>query len=370
MKYVLISVLAAGLAACSANTGSAQAVLAQDQAVDAIAREWVEAHDFNGVIMSSAPGLPPYQLVVGVADPDTARPLTADTAFQTGSVEKYFAALVVFALMDEGVLDIDTPISAYLPDYRSDTGDRLTLRHILSNQSGLPNDLLQAFRRVANGEMEAVEAIRVPEAVSLYASGDLAFEPGAQFDYVLSNWLLVQYLLEEVTGLPYPQLRARHVFEPAQMRQSGGYLNDLSNTDPRVNDVAIGFDPGDPAGQGDYWSPSFFRGSYTTAADMIALERALADGRVLSAARLDLFRTVQAPQQAYAFGGRFRDWELCGETRPVSTQSGSNGASNMTSAYDIQSGHAVAMLTNVDESQGEMFALSARLLETMMGCGE
>ncbi|MFT6542406.1 MAG: CubicO group peptidase (beta-lactamase class C family), partial [Maricaulis maris] len=130
MKYVLISVLAAGLAACSGNTGSAQAVLAQDQAVDAIAREWVEAHDFNGVIMSSAPGLPPYQLVVGVADPDTARSLTADTAFQTGSVEKYFAALVVFALIDEGVLDIDTPISAYLPDYRSDTGDRLTLRHI------------------------------------------------------------------------------------------------------------------------------------------------------------------------------------------------------------------------------------------------
>ncbi|OLF78031.1 serine hydrolase [Maricaulis sp. W15] len=370
MTHILTIALAAGLAACSANTGSTPAVMAHDHAVDAIAREWVEAHDFNGVIMSSAPGHPAYQLVVGVADPDTARPLTADTAFQTGSVEKYFAAIVVFALMDEGVLDIDTPISAYLPDYRSDTGDQLTLRHILSNQSGLPNDILQAFRRAANGEMEAVEAIRVPDAVSLYASGDLGFEPGAQFDYVLSNWLLVQHLLEEVTGLPYPQLRARFVFDPAQMRQSGGYLNDLFNTDPRVDDVAIGFDPGDPAGQGDYWSPSFFRGSYTTAADMIALERALADGRVLSAARLELFRTVQAPQQAYAFGGRYRDWELCGEPRPVSTQSGSNGASNMTSAFDIQSGYAVAIMTNVDESQGEMFALSARLMETMMGCGE
>lgn len=342
--------------------------MAQHAAVDAISREWADAHDFNGVIMASVPAHEPYRMATGKAGPETVRALAPDTRFQTGSVDKFFAAIAVFALVEDGVLDLDAPISTFLPDYRSDTGGRLTLRHLLSNQSGLPNDILQAFRRAANGEREAVNAISVADAVSLYASGDLRFEPGAQFDYVLSNWLLVQHLLETVTGLPYPQVRARYVFEPAGMDHSGGYLNDLQNTDPPVDNVAIGFDPADPEGRGDYWSPNFFKGSYTTAADLIALERALAEGRLMSAESLSLFRTLQAPQNAYAFGGRYRNWDVCGETHYISTQSGSNGATNITSAFDTQTGYAVAMLTNVDESQGEMFALSARLIETMTGC--
>lgn len=342
--------------------------MAQLNVLGATTREWAREHDFNGVIMASAPGRQPFQLTRGVAEPETERTLAPDTRFQTGSVEKYFAAIAVFALIDEGVLELDTPISAYLPRYRSDIGERLTLRYLLSNRSGLPNDILQAFRRAANGEREAVDAIGVADAVSLFASGDLGFEPGSQFDYVLSNWLLIQHLLETVTGISYPQVRARYVFEPAGMAGSGGYIHDLYETDPPVDNIAIGFDPRDPEGRGDYWSPRFFKGSYTTAADMIALERALDGGRLLSEQSLELFRTLQAPGNAYAFGGRYSDWDVCGESHYISTQSGSNGATTITSAFDTQTGYAVAIMSNVDESQGEMFALSAQLIETMMGC--
>lgn len=329
---------------------------------------WVDARAFNGVIRIEAGEGEGQTWSWGVADPDTGRPLTTDTRFQTGSVEKYFASIAVFALMDEGVLSLDEPISRYLPAYRPDTGAQLTLRTILSNTSGLPNDLRIAFRRIANGEQDAVDAQSVAESVSDYASGDLAFEPGAQFDYALSNWLLVQHLLEEVTGMSYPQVRQRYVFDRAGMSQSGGYVHDLNEADPEVSDVAIGFDPSDPAGQGDYWTPRFFKGSYTTAHDLIALEQALGAGEVLSDEALRAFRTVQVPQQTYAFGGRVREVELCGAVWTASAQSGSNGATNITSLYVPGLNAGVAMLTNVDESQGEMFALSAALLDGQLDC--
>ncbi len=329
--------------------------------------DWVQSHAFNGVVrLDTGHGAQSWSW--GVADPDTGRLLNPDTRFQTGSIDKYFASIAVFALIDEGVLDLDAPISTYLPDYRSDTGARLTLRMILSNQSGLPNDLRHAFQRIANGEADAVDAQSVAEAVADYASGDLQFEPGGRFDYALSNWLLVQHLLAEVTGLSYPEVRQRYVYDRAGMGQSGGYVHDLRETTPHVPNVAIGFDPEDPEGRGDYWSPDFFKGSYTTAADLIALERALEAGEVLSAASRAQLRTIQVPEQNYAFGGRFRELELCGDSYLASTQSGSNGASNITLVYVPAFDVGLALLTNVDESQGEMFALSYQLLEEQVVC--
>lgn len=332
----------------------------------AIADDWAQQRDFNGVILAVREGEVIFSQVQGIADPDTGRPLDLETRFQTGSVEKYFAAIAVFALVDSGHLDLDAPLSDYLPDYRADTGGRLTLRAILSNQSGLPNDILQAFR----AGPATVDTLTVSEAVSLFASGDLQFEPGARFDYVLSNWLLVQHLLEVVSGLSYPEVRQRYVFEPAGMQTSGGYIHDLHETDPETDNVAIGFVPGQPDARGDYWAPAFFKGSYTTAGDLLRLEHALEDGLLLSEAGLAEFRSIQADEADYAYGGRFRSWELCGTPYRISTQSGSNGASNITSAYVISAGYGVAMATNVDESQGAMFQVSAEMLEVMLGCAD
>lgn len=325
-------------------------------------------HDFNGVIYEHWAGEEAQAVAQGLADPIPQRSLTSDTRFQTGSIDKYFAAIAVFALIDEGVLSLDEPIAHYLPDYRPDTGAQITLRTLLSNTSGLPNDLRLAFRRLANGEQDAVDAQTVSEAVADYASGDLAFEPGTQFDYALSNWLLVQHILAQVTGLSYPEVRQRYVYDRAGMEQSGGYVHDLTETTPVVTNVAIGFDRDDPDGRGDYWSPNFFKGSYTTGQDMIALERALEAGEVLSEAGLEAFRSIFVEDQNYAYGGRYRTLDLCGETYFASTQAGSNGATNITSTFVPSLDAGVVMLTNVDESQGQMFGWSYALLETRLGC--
>ncbi len=357
-------VLLAGVAALV--SGPAQAEEHAAELRSAI-ENWAQARAFNGVILFD--GEQDVQLVHGIADPETDRAITANTRFQTGSVEKYFAAILVFALAEQGLLDLDTPISAYLSDYRADTGGQVTLRHLLTNQSALPNDITDAFRRSAAGEAAQIDAMSTSQAVAEFASGDLSGQPGEAFDYVLVNWLLVQHIVERVTGMDYPDARQRYVFSPAGMSQSGGYINDLRSTDPYVADVAIGFDRNDPAGRGDYRSPQWFKGSYTTARDMQRLERALDDGQVLSAEALAEFRTIQVPASRYAFGGRFSSWEVCGQHYVVSTQAGSNGASTMISAYIPGHRLGAAMTSNISTSQGQMFELAHSLFEIELGCG-
>lgn len=365
-----IALLSAGLAATAGCAENAPSTNGQEQlgAVSQLLDTWAEERNFNGVIIAGEAGAPIFLRAEGVADPATGRQLNTTTRFQTGSVDKYFSAIAVFALADAEQLDIDAPLSRYLPDYRSDTGAILTLRHLLTNGSGLPNDIRQAFRRASNGEREVIDAMDVPAAIADFASGDLQFEPGEQFDYVLSNWLLVHHVLERVTDMTYGEVLQAYVFGPAGMSESGSYTHDLTETRPVTENVAIGFDPNDPDGRGDYWSPRFFEGSFTTAGDLLKLSQALEDGHLMQPDSLRLFRTVQFPETSYAFGGRFDEWEVCGETRAVSRQSGSNGATNITFVYDFTSGYGVSALTNVDESQGEMFALSHTVLETLEGC--
>ena len=368
MQRLALLAATAMLAGCATTPDVAQPAASDIHDAEQTARAWMADRSFNGVVLVNLAGKDLIAIADGVADPQTGRRLTMQTRFETGSVEKYFAAVAAFKLVEEGKLDLDAPISTYLPDYRADTGGRITLRSLLSNQSGLPNDFLKAFRRAANGEADVIDALDPAEAVREFASGDLKFEPGARFDYVLSNWLLVQHLLEEVVGEDYAALRAHYVFEPAGMTGSGGYVHDMAETDPPVADVAIGFDPEDANGRGDYWTPRFFRGSYATAGDMLKLEQALSAGALMKPEAVALFRTLQAPEENYAFGGRYRTWDVCGEAHLISTQAGSNGASTIVSAYDVKTGLGVSLFTNVDDSQGAMFRLAETLMTITMGC--
>lgn len=85
----------------------------------------------EGAVLASGSG------IIGVEDP---RKVTADTLFQLCSVTKPMTAAVALGLVDAGLIALDNPVAAYLPELAladADTRDRLTLRHLLAHTSGL-----------------------------------------------------------------------------------------------------------------------------------------------------------------------------------------------------------------------------------------
>ena len=111
---------------------------------------------------------------------------------------KPFTAILIMQLVEMGKVTISMTNfrNQFVPDFPN--GDRITLHHLLSNTSGIPDYIVMA-------EYEKIMKLHVnlPDLLMLFRDKPLIFEPGTDFGYSNSNWVLLGYILEQVTGKPY-----------------------------------------------------------------------------------------------------------------------------------------------------------------------
>lgn len=371
MRLLIMATATFALAGCSSVQNQASVAIAAPAVsashTQAAITHWARENEFTGVIAVQYPDGPSTTLAFGMADRDGTRPLGETSRFQTGSVGKYFIAIAAFALADEGLLDIDAPIGQYLPE--SDATS-VTVAHLLANRSGIsqaplfPYMMQVARLRSEQPDIDIADIPDLPEdmdaAISLFLEEDLLFEPGSEFDYANSNWIIAARVLEAASGQTLETVLQRYVFEPAGMTNSGVFIDRL-DADQASN--AIGYNPDSQLLDTDFPLPAFIGGgTYTAAGDMLALMQSLHRGDLLSDEGLTRFSQVQTPEENYAFGGRI----VAGENAPAngySWQSGSNGATNMVTVFNRDTGYSFAALSNRAHSQAEMFDLALALEE-------
>lgn len=131
----------------------------------------------------------------GVKNAETRVPADENAVFEAGSLTKPVFAYAVLKLADAGKIDLDAPISRYLPNYIPDERvNQITARHVLSHTTGFPN----------------------------WRSGELKinFNPGERFGYSGEGFVYLQKAVEKITGIPAHELVAREVFGPLGMKHS------------------------------------------------------------------------------------------------------------------------------------------------------
>jgi CubicO group peptidase (beta-lactamase class C family) len=179
-------------------------------AMEAFARRLMDQYGVTALSVAVLDGgQTVYERTLGVVDPKTGKPADERTVFRAASLTKPVFAYLVLKLVDEGVLDLDTPLVRYLPKplyaypaYASLKDDprheRLTARLLLSHQSGLPN-----WRRIR-------------------PNGPIQFnaDPGDQFGYSGEGYALLQFVIETVTGQDLPTLAREKVFVPLKMNDT------------------------------------------------------------------------------------------------------------------------------------------------------
>src|SRR5688500_1856382 len=107
------------------------------ESIDALLRKYNELRQFNGsVLVADASGVV-HKKGYGYANFEWQIPNTPDTRFRLGSITKQFTAMVVLQLVAEGKIKLDDRISTHLPDYRKDTGERITIAQLLNHTSGI-----------------------------------------------------------------------------------------------------------------------------------------------------------------------------------------------------------------------------------------
>ncbi len=166
----------------------------------------------------------------------------AETIFRIGSVSKQFAATAVLALVADGKLRITDPLSKFFPDYpkRNLTRDgvEVTLHHLLSHTSGLPDPrATDTFSKLAWRR-----TIDPYEQMAWVSTVPLVRKPGTAFQYLNYNFLLAALIVEKTTGQRYEDFLKQRFFVPLGMTDTGTILPAAS--EPRA---AAGYEKRDGA---------------------------------------------------------------------------------------------------------------------------
>src|ERR1043166_8675991 len=273
-------------------------VLAQDKAsrMDQLITLYNKYGQFNGSVLVADNGKVVFEKGVGMANLEWNIPNTPDTKFRLGSITKQFTATLILQLVEQGKIKLDGKLIDYLPNYRKDTGAKVTIHNLLSHTSGIPSytSLPGFFQNVRRNPF------KVDDFIKKYASGDLEFEPGTKFVYDNSGYFLLGAIIEKVTGKPYEQVLKENIFDPLGMKNSGydhwGTILSKRATgysrSPRGFQTAPYLDMSIPYAAGSL---------YSTVEDLYLWDQALYGEKILSAKSKELLFRPNLNNYGYGF---------------------------------------------------------------------
>ena len=298
---------------------SSQAVFAQDHAAK-VQEVLTLAHkyrQFNGTALVAEDQKLVYKGAFGMANMEWGIPNAPDTKFRLGSITKQFTATLILQLVEQGKIKLDGKLSDYLPEYRKDTGEKVTIHHLLTHTSGIPSYTSQPgfFENVSRNPY------KVGDFVKKHASGDLEFEPGSKFSYNNSGYFLLGAIIERVTGKTYEQVLKENIFDPLGMKNSG-----YDHYDTILPKRAAGYRP-TPNGyvNAPYLDMSlpYAAGSlYSTVEDLYLWDQALYTDKLLTAESKALMYKPFLEQYAYGWVVRDASFKVNGLPVPLITHDG------------------------------------------------
>jgi len=157
----------------------------------------------------------------GWADPQRKIPSDSDTVYRIASVSKLFTAIAIMKLVEEGELDLDRPVSDYVPEFKPvNPFDKApTLRHLLSHRSGL-------VREPPVGNYFDPTEPSLSEMVSSLSATELVYEPETRTKYSNAAVGLEGYVLEKIAGRNFTDYMQEAVLDPLEMNSSSFALTE------------------------------------------------------------------------------------------------------------------------------------------------
>jgi len=206
--------------------------------------------------------------VAGNLNVSKGKPVTSHSVFGVSSVSKWVTAAGVMKLVEQGLLDLDVPVSNYLtrwqlPDSQYDN-DKVTVRRLLSHTAGLTDGLGHNGFPVGQPVQSLIEHLTQAKDAEENVSGrvEVGLPPGEQWKYSGGSYNLLQLLVEEVSQTSFATYMQKHIFEPAGMTDTSFILN---RQDPNL---AQYFDNKAQIKEYPNYTSLAATGLYTTASDL------------------------------------------------------------------------------------------------------
>src|SRR5579883_3190673 len=170
----------------------------------------------SGAVLVTRDGEVVFQRAYGYASRQLNVPNTLDTKFHIASMTKMFIAMAALLLFERGLLDLREKPATYLPELAV-LDEEITLHHLLSHTAGL-RDIYDVPHLRA--EMHRLKS-EGGDLLAYLAHQPQLFRPGEGWSYSSTGFILMGYVMERVTGVPFPALMEREVLAPLSMTSSG-----------------------------------------------------------------------------------------------------------------------------------------------------
>lgn len=254
---------------------------------------------FNGSVLMAKKGDIWISKGYGMANFEKDIPNTPNTIYRIASVSKQFTALSILKLQEQGLVNVNDTLDKYILDYPQ--GDIITLHHLLSHTSGIPeylqiDNVFSVFQKY-NSPLDIIDTFK---------QKPLDFTPGTQFSYSNSNYILLGYIIEIVTKGSYADYINNNIFKPLHMKNSGYDKNEY-NEDTH----AKGYEGtiqrySDPSYQIDMSVPFSAGALYSTVEDLFLWDQALYTDKLISKESLDIMFSpkviLEENKLSYAYG--------------------------------------------------------------------
>jgi len=152
-----------------------------------------------------------YTHAYGLARLDPATPATPDMRYSIGSISKQFTAAAILLLQEEGKLSLDDAVGKYVPGLTR--GNEVTIRQILSHTAGYQDYWPEDYVMTPMLQAESAQQI-----LDTWAKKPLDFEPGTQWQYSNTNFVIAGQIVENITGHPLMDLLTTRIFRPLGMK--------------------------------------------------------------------------------------------------------------------------------------------------------
>ena len=244
----------------------------QDQVNEAI------DYGFDGmVVYVDKAGQSPALYTAGWHDRKKKIPARPDALFKIASIGKLYVAVAIAKLANDKRLSLDNTLADYFPELvgKIEFAERITLRLMVQHRSGIPNfiDNPAYWENRPNFNKEALElAIEMPAS----------FEPGDDYEYSNTNYLLLTQIIDKVVGYNHNQFIKEEILIPLGLNNTFASLSEVN-----IDDVMSGYYVGE---EQDFKTEE--QGMLATAADVGTFLRALNDGSLFEEGEQEIYSSI------------------------------------------------------------------------------
>jgi CubicO group peptidase (beta-lactamase class C family) len=156
-----------------------------------------------------------YQKAFGIANLELNVPAKPDMIFRIGSITKQFTAISIFQLVEQGRISLNDSIQKFIKDFPP-KGQTITIENLLTQTSGIP-DYLGLELNLPNPFRIDISTKQIVDSIK---KQQLIFTPFSKFEYSNSNYFLLGYNIEQVSGLSYAEYLKNNIFHPIGLKNT------------------------------------------------------------------------------------------------------------------------------------------------------